>query len=104
MRGLNLFAVDGMSQFKSGIYFSAQNIHSHRYPVADRERAIVWTHAVFDQGTVSKGTLSDGRPCEFPGFNRPSSILVTEVFLIEVGKTRRVDMIGPGILYHLNSP
>ena len=27
-----------------------------------------------------------GRPYEFPGFNRPSSILVTEAFLIEDGK------------------
>jgi hypothetical protein len=53
---------------------------------------------------VSKGILSDGRPYEFPGFNRPSRILVTEAFLIEDGKIRRVEMIGPGTLYHLNSP
>jgi hypothetical protein len=101
---INLFAMDCMSQFKLGIYFVVQNIHSRRYPVVDRERGIVWAHAVFDQGTVSKGTLSDGRPYEFPGFNRPSSILVTEAFLIEDGKIRRVEMIGPGTLYHLNSP
>jgi hypothetical protein len=93
-----------MSQFKMGLYFVVQNIHSRRYPVVDRERGIVWAHAIFDQGTVSKGTLSDGRPYEYPGFNRPSSILVTEAFLIEDGKIRRVEMIGPGTLYHLNSP
>ena len=100
---INLFAMDCMSQFKLGIYFVVQNIHSRRYPVVDRERGIVWAHAVFDQGTVSKGTLSDGRPYEFPAFNRPSSILVTEAFLIEDGRIRRVEMIGPGTLYHLNS-
>lgn len=54
--------------------------------------------------TENKGTLSDGRPHEFPGFSRPSSILVIEAFLIEDGKIRRVEMIGPGTLYHMNSP
>ena len=66
--------------------------------MVDQERGIVWAHAVFDQGTVSKGILSDGRPYEFKGFNRPSSILVTEAFLIENGKIRRVEMIGPSAL------
>jgi len=58
-----------------------------RFPLVDRERGAVWAHAVFDQGTVNKGILSDGRPYEFAGFNRPSSILVTEVFLIKTGKS-----------------
>jgi hypothetical protein len=101
---IDLFSMDCLSQFKLGIYFVVQNIHSRRYPVVDRERGIVYAHSVFDQGTVNKGTLSDGRPYEFPGFNRPSSILVTEAFLIEDGKIRRVEMIGPGTLYHINSP
>ena len=69
-----------------------------------QERGIVWAHVVFDQGTVNSGTLSDGRPFTFRGFNRPSSILVTEAFLIENGKIRRVEMVGPGVPYHLNSP
>jgi hypothetical protein len=101
---IDLFSMDCLSQFKLGIYFVVQSIHSRRYPVVDRERGIVYTHCVFDQGTVNKGTLSDGRPYEFPGFNRPSSILVTEAFLIEDGKIRRVEMVGPGALYHINSP
>jgi hypothetical protein len=101
---INLFSMDCMSQFKLGIYFVVRNIHGRRYPVVDRERGIVWAHAVFDQGTVSKGVLSDGRPYEFKGFNRPSSILVTEAFLIENGKIRRVEMVGPSVPYHMNSP
>lgn len=101
---INLFSMDCLSQFKLGIYFVVQNIHDRRYPVVDRERGVVWAHSVFDQGTVSKGVLSDGRPYEFKGFNRPSSILVTEAFLIENGKIRRVEMIGPSVSYHLNSP
>ena len=60
-----------------------QNIHGRRYPVVDRERGVVWSQVVFDQGIVNKGILSDGRPCEFKGFNRPSSILVTEAFLMK---------------------
>jgi hypothetical protein len=101
---INGFALDCMSQFKLGYYFVVQNIHHRRYPVVDRERGIVWSHAVFDQGTVNKGVLSTGREFEFKGFNRPSSILVTEAFLIENGKIRRVEMIGPGVPYHFNSP
>jgi hypothetical protein len=101
---INLFSMDCLSQFKLGIYFVVQSIHHRRYPVVDRERGIVWAHAIFDQGTVNKGILSDGRPYSFPGFNRPSSILVTEAFLIENGKIRRVEMVGPSVLYHLNSP
>ena len=101
---IDLFSMDCLSQFKLGIYFVVQNIHGRRYPVVDRERGIVWAHAVFDQGTVSKGILSDGRPHEFKMFNRPSSILVSEAFLIENGKIRRVEMIGPSVAYHLNSP
>jgi hypothetical protein len=101
---INPFYLDCLSQFKMGLYFVVQNIHGRRYPVVDRERGIVWAHAVFDQGTVSKGILSDGRPHEYPFFNRPSSILVSEAFLIENGKIRRVEMVGPSVSYHLNSP
>jgi hypothetical protein len=101
---INLFSMDCLSQFKLGIYFVVQNIHGRRFPLVDRERGVVWAHAVFDQGTVSKGTLSDGRPYEFKGFNRPSSILVTEVFLIENGKIRRVEAVAPSAFYHINSP
>jgi len=78
-----------------------QSIHHRRYPVVDAERGVVWTQAVFDQGTVNKGVLSDGREYAFKGFNRPSSILVNEAFLIENGKIRRVEMVGPSVTYHL---
>lgn len=101
---INGFALDCMSQFKLGFYFVVQAIHHRRYPLVDAERGIVWSHAVFDQGTVNSGVLSDGRPYSFRGFNRPSSILVSEAFLIENGKIRRVEMIGPSSFYHLSSP
>ena len=101
---INGFALDCLSQFKLGYYFVVQNIHHRRYPVVDQERGVVWAHVVFDQGTVNSGTLSDGRKYTFRGFNRPSSILVTEAFLIENGKIRRVEMVGPSVPYHLTSP
>jgi hypothetical protein len=101
---INANAMDCLSQLKLGYYFVVQNIHSRRYPVVDQERGVVYAHAVFDQGTVNSGVLSDGTPYTFRGFNRPSSILVTEAFLIEDGKIRRVEMVGPGALYHINSP
>jgi len=102
--GVGASSLDCLAQFKLGYYFVVQNIHDRRYPVVDQERGVVWAHVVFDQGTVNSGTLSDGRPYAFRGFNRPSSILVTEAFLIENGKIRRVEMVGPGVQYHLNSP
>jgi hypothetical protein len=101
---VNGFALDCMSQFKLGFYFVVQSIHDRRYPLVDQERGVVWSHVVFDQGTVNEGVLSDGRKFAFRGFNRPSSILVTEAFLIENAKIRRVEMIGPAATYHLNSP
>jgi hypothetical protein len=100
---VNGFALDCMAQFKLGYYFVVQSIHHRRYPLVDNERGVVWSHAVFDQGTVNQGVLSDGRKYQFKGFNRPSSILVSEAFLIENGKIRRVEMIGPSSTYHLNS-
>jgi len=101
---LNLFAMDCMSQFKMGLYYVVQNIHNRRYPLVDAERGVVWAHAVFDQGTVNSGVLADGTKHSYPGFNRPSSILVTEAFLIEDGKIRRVELIGPSATDHINSP
>ena len=101
---LNANAMDCLSQFKLGYYFIVTNIHNRRYPVVDQERGVVYSHSVFDQGTVNSGVLSDGRVQTFRGFNRPSSILVTEAFLIENGKIRRVEMVGTSAAYHINSP
>jgi hypothetical protein len=98
------FGMDCMGQFKMGYYFVVQAIHNRRYPLVDAERGVAWAYSVFDQGTVNSGTLSDGRAYSYRGFNRPSSILVSEAFLIEDGKIRRVEMIGPAAVYHMNSP
>jgi hypothetical protein len=101
---LNLFAMDCLSQFKMGLYYVVQSIHGRRYPLVDQERGVVWSHVVFDQGTVNSGVLSDGTKHSYRGFNRPSSILVTEAFLIENSKIRRVEMVGPSATYHMQSP
>jgi hypothetical protein len=98
------FQFDCMGQFQRGFYFVVQSIHHRRYPLVDAERGIVWAHAVFDQGTVNEGVLSNGEKYSYRGFNRPGSILATEVFLIENGKIRRVEMVGPSATYHMNSP
>ena len=84
----------------AGVDFGTLSV---RVSLVDSERGVVWSHAVFDQGTVNSGTLSDGRKYTFRGFNRPSSILVTEAFLIENGKIRRVEMVGTTAPYHTNS-
>jgi hypothetical protein len=101
---INLFSMDCLAQFKAGLYYVVQNIHHRRYPLVDQERGVVWAHCTFDQGTVNSGVLADGTKHSYPGFNRPSSILVSEAFLIENGKIRRVEMIGPAATYHVTSP
>jgi len=101
---ISLFSMDCLSQFKAGLYYVVQSIHHRRYPLVDSERGVVWAHTVFDQGTVNEGTLADGTKHKYPGFDRPGSILVTEAFLIEGAKIRRVEMIGPSATYHTNSP
>jgi hypothetical protein len=101
---INPFWVDCMTGFKMGFYYVVQNVHGRRYPLVDMERGVVWAHCVFDQGTVNSGVLSDGTKHSYPGFNRPSSILVSEAFLIEKDKIKRVEMIGPSAVYHMNSP
>jgi hypothetical protein len=101
---INVFSLDCLTAFKMGLYYVVQNIHSRRYPLVDSERGVVWAHVVFDQGTVNQGVLSDGTKHSYQGFNRPSSILVSEAFLIENRLIRRVEMIGPSATYHINSP
>jgi hypothetical protein len=101
---LNVFSMSCLEAFGLGMYYVVQNIHHRRYTVVDRERGVVYSHSVLDQGTVNSGTLSDGRTHSYAGFNRPSSILVTEAFLIEDGKIRSVEMVGPSVPYHMNSP
>jgi len=101
---INLFSMDCLTQFQKGLYYVVQNIHHRRYPLVDQERGVVWAHCTFDQGTVNSGVLSDGTKHSYPGFNRPSSILVSEAFLIENGKIRRVEMVGPASTYHITSP
>ena len=98
------FGMDCLSAFKMGYYFVVQNVHGRRYPLVDAERGVIWAHCVFDQGTVNSGTLSNGQPYSYRGFNRPGSILVTEAFLIDDAKIKRVEMIGPAATYHINSP
>jgi hypothetical protein len=98
------FNYDCLGQFSRGFYFVVTAIHNRRYPLVDAERGVVWAHCVFDQGTVNEGVLSNGEKYSYRGFNRPGSILVTEAFLIENLKIRRVEMIGPAAVYHMNSP
>jgi hypothetical protein len=101
---INPFTMDCLTAFKLGLYYVVQSVHHRRYPLVDGERGVVFAHAVFDQGTVNQGVLSDGTRHSYQGFNRPGSILVTEAFLIENGLIRRVEMIGPSATYHMNSP
>ena len=64
---INLFAMDCLSQFKLGLYYVVQNIHSRRYPLVDSERGVVWAHAVFDQGTVNEGVAVGRHETQVPG-------------------------------------
>jgi len=100
----NAFAMTCMQQFKSGYYAVVTRIHHRRFPIVDEERGAVWANVIFDQnGTVQHIHLTNGQDVDMKNFNRPSSIEVTEVFKITDGKIRRVEMMGSGLQYHLNS-
>jgi hypothetical protein len=100
----NAFAMTCMAQFKSGYYAIVTRIHHRRFPLVDEERGIVWAYVIFDQnGTVQTIHLTNGQDVSMKGFNRPSSLEVTEAFKITDGKIRRIEMVGSGLQYHLNS-
>jgi hypothetical protein len=100
----NAFALGCIAQFKSGYYAVVTRIHHRRFPIVDEERGIVWAYVIFDQnGTVQTIHLTNGQDVSMKNFNRPSSLEVTEAFKIENGKIRRIEMVGSGLQYHLNS-
>jgi len=103
--GFDAFALDCKTQFKSGYYRIVTRIHHRRFPLVDVERGVVYAYCIFDHaGNVLKYTLTDGREVDMSRFSRPSSIQVTEAFLIEDGLIRRVEMVGSSAPYHTNPP
>ena len=79
-----------------------------RIALVDEERGVVWSNAIFDfGGTVRSIRLTNGETVDMSGFagraGRAASIEITEAFKIDDGKIRRIEMIGPGVPYHLNS-
>ena len=100
----NAFALSCMAQFKSGYYAVVTRIHHRRFPLVDEDRGVVWANVIFDQnGTVQNIHLTNGQDVSMKNFNRPSSLEVTETFKITAGKIRRIEMMGSGLQYHLNS-
>jgi hypothetical protein len=102
----NAFALGCKAQFASGYYAVVTRIWERRFPIVDQERGVVWANFVFDQnGTVQKIHLTNGQTVTMPGlFNRPSSIEGTEAFKVQNGQIHRIQMVGSGLPYHLNSP
>jgi hypothetical protein len=100
----NAFAMTCTQQFKSGYYAVVTRVHHRRFPIVDEERGVVWANVIFDQnGTVQNIHLTNGQDVSMKNFNRPSSLEVTEAFKITDGKIRRIEMMGSGLQYHLNS-
>jgi hypothetical protein len=103
----NYSGSDCKTQLLSGYLAIVNNVHHRRFPLVDEERGIVWANCIFDMdGTVTQIKLATtGEIADMSGFaGRASSIHVSEAFRIENGLIRRVEMIGTGVLYHLNSP
>jgi hypothetical protein len=101
--GFNAMALGCKAQFESGYYGVVTRIHHRRYPLVDEERGVVWGYSIFDHnGTVTKINLTSGQTVDMAMFSRPSSIEVTEAFKIGNGKIRRIEMVGSGVVYHMN--
>jgi hypothetical protein len=101
----NAFALGCLAQFRSGYYAVVTRIHHRRFPIVDQERGVVWGCVIFDQnGTVRTIHLTNGQTVSMSNiFNRPSSLEVTEAFKIQGGLIHRIEMVGSGLQYHLNS-
>jgi hypothetical protein len=102
----NYSGSDCKTQLLSGYLAIVNNVHHRRFPLVDEERGVVWANCIFDMdGTVTQIKLATtGEIADMSGFaGRASSIHVSEAFRIENGLIRRVEMIGTGVLYHLNS-
>ena len=91
-------------QMESGYLGIVTSVHHRRYPLVDEERGVVWGYSIFDMnGTVKTIKLTNGETADMAGFaGRASSIEVAEAFRIENSKIRRVEMVGSGVIYHLN--
>jgi len=104
INGFHAFSLGCKAQFESGFYAVVTRIHHRRFPLVDEERGVVWACVIFDHnGTHPTVKLTDGREIPMRGFNRPSSIDVTEAFKITNGLIRRIEMVGSGVPYHFNS-
>ena len=69
--GINLFSMDCLSQFKMGLYYVVQNIHSRRYPLVDQERGVVWAHSRVRPGHGELGRAVGRHQAQLPGVQPP---------------------------------
>ena len=102
--GFNYMGLSCKPQMESGYLGIVTSVHHRRYPLVDEERGVVWGYSIFDMnGTVKTIKLTNGETADMAGFaGRASSIEVAEAFRIENSKIRRVEMVGSGVIYHLN--
>ena len=102
--GFNYMGLSCKPQMESGYLGIVTNVHHRRFPLVDEERGVVWAYTIFDMnGTVKTLKLTNGETADMAGFaGRASSIEVAEAFRIENNKIRRVEMVGSGVIYHLN--
>jgi hypothetical protein len=89
------------AQFSTGLYGIVTRVHHRRFLVVDEERQAVFALAVFDHGGWKKSlTMPSGKVVDVGFFSRPSSILLTEAFLIEGDLIRQVEAVGSSVPYH----
>lgn len=101
MGGIDIGAMGCKAQFSTGLYGVVTEVHARRFPVVDVERQTVFAFAVFDHcGCKPELVTPDGRRVQTGRFNRPSSILLAEVFKIKNGNIQRVEAVGTSVPYH----
>jgi hypothetical protein len=104
--GFNPMAMGCKAQFKTGYYGIVTHIHDRRFPIVDEAHQVVFALAVFDHnGTVPAITTPEGRVAPMAMFNKPSSILISEAFLIAPpgpGRIHLVEALGASVPYHLH--
>ena len=93
------------AQFDTGFSALVTAVRDRRYPVVDVERGLVFGFVFFDhRGNVESYTQPDGKVVPINGtFRRPLTFQLGELFRVESGKIRQIEVILNEVPYGMPS-
>lgn len=100
-----ILAMGCAEQINSGFSKFISKINDRRYVLFDDERGLILAIVFFDHpGTMKSVALTDGTTFTVPpGYRKPTTLMVAELFKIVAGKIRRIDAIEGFVTYGSHS-